>query len=295
MRKRLALTLGRASLISSLCMLAPACGNGISGDPEGSPSTNPGTGVGGGSGATPSYDAGAPVATCQCLSQTSPPGAMVPVFEGGFHMGCNAPVDAECAPDEFPARIVTLRAFEIGFTEVTQAEYAACVVAAACQAPKCTWDCARTNYAATCLTREDARAYCAWAGMRLPTEAEWEKAARGTDGRKFPWGNQPATCELANMLGCTGDARPVGSHPAGASPYGAVDMAGNMVEMTADWYDPVYYATSPVDNPPGPPSGISYVGRGGGWKSPAIWNRASVRDWYSPTDQGMSLGFRCAK
>jgi formylglycine-generating enzyme required for sulfatase activity len=92
-----------------------------------------------------------------------------------------------------------------------------------------------------------------------------------------------------------GERSPVGSFPAGASPYGAVDMAGNMVEMVADYYDPGYYAAMPDADPPGPAGGSVYVGRGGGWKSEPMWHRSSVRDWYDWPDAGLSLGFRCAR
>jgi formylglycine-generating enzyme required for sulfatase activity len=97
------------------------------------------------------------------------------------------------------------------------------------------------------------------------------------------------------MSGCTGASDPVGSHPTGASPYGALDMAGNVVEMVADWYSNVYYQTSPNVDPMGPDSGKVYGGRGGGYLSAAIWQRASSRDWYDLSDTAKSLGFRCAR
>src|SRR5262249_35763158 len=149
-----------------------------------------------------------------------------------------------------------------------------------CPAPGCEWDCGKGDAPAGCVNFTDAKAYCDWAKGRLPTEAEWELAARGTDGREFPWGNDAPDCDHVNMAGCGDAAADVGSHPKGASPYGAMDMAGNVVEMVADFYGATYYATSPEKDPTGPASGAHYVGRGGGYKSEAVWQRTSARDTY---------------
>jgi sulfatase modifying factor 1 len=229
-----------------------------------------------------------------CSSDASP-GAMVDVPAGDFVMGCMESVDSECLDDEKPMHTVTLGAFQIARTEVTQDQYGACLAAGACNPPSCTWDCDNKDYPASCLVVADAKAYCSWIGARLPTEAEWEKAARGSDGAKFPWGDGAPDCGLANMSGCGDAMKPVGSLAAGKSPYGALDMAGNMVEMVADWYDATYYASSPSSDPSGPASGTRYGGRGGGFKSAATWLRASKRDWYDLTDSGAALGFRCAR
>ena len=132
----------------------------------------------------------------------------------------------------------------------------------------------RADFPVVQVTREDAQAYCQWAGGRLPTEAEWEKAAVSTDGRWNPWGNQLASCEVALVpddrlggAGCGQGAKPwsVGSLPAGASPYGALDMVGNVSEVVADWYDAGYYAKSPARNPQGPATGDSVIWRGQGF------------------------------
>jgi formylglycine-generating enzyme required for sulfatase activity len=225
---------------------------------------------------------------------TSQPGETIQIPAAEFSMGCNAATDTQCKDDEKPLHMVSLDAFEIDKTEVTQNQYAACVAAGMCAAPTCEWDCAKGDGPAACVHWNDAKAYCAWANGRLPSEAEWELAARGTDGRKFPWGNQAPDCDHVNMQGCDGMAASVGSHPKGASPYGVMDMAGNVVEMVADHYGATYYSMSPAKNPPGPTTGSHYVGRGGGFRSEAVWQRVSARDTYDSGDASASLGFRCA-
>jgi formylglycine-generating enzyme required for sulfatase activity len=263
-------------------------------DDDGAGGTNPSGGTagatGGRSGSTGSGGSGAN-SGFECTSSASP-GELVEVDSGDFVMGCD---DDDCDDDERPMHTVALDAFEIERTEVTQDQYAACVSDGACDSPSCAWDCDQTELPATCLTFEQAKTYCEWAGRRLPTEAEWEKAARGEDGGKYPWGSDEPDCGLVNMAGCGDETMPVGSLPDGASPYGALDMAGNVVEMVADWYDPEYYAESPSENPTGPATGVRYVGRGGGCRSEADWQRTSKRDWYDLVDQGPSLGFRCAR
>jgi formylglycine-generating enzyme required for sulfatase activity len=245
----------------------------------------------GGKGASGGGGAGGGSVACE---STASPGETVKVPAGAFPMGCSDAVDTECKDDEKPTHTVSLDAFEIDRTEVTQNQYAACVTAGACKAPACEWDCSKGDAPAGCVNWADAKAYCTWAKGRLPTEAEWELAARGTDGRKFPWGNAAPDCDHVNMEGCGDAAADVGSHPKGASPYGAMDMAGNAVEMVADFYGATYYAASPAKDPPGPASGAHYVGRGGGYKSEEVWQRTSARDTYDTADASASLGFRCA-
>lgn len=236
---------------------------------------------------------------------------------GPFLMGCNQAVDLDCDFDENPLHEVTLSAYRIDKYEVTVADFAKCVDAGVCthlatcvhdepspDDAQCSWGVpGRELYPMHHVDCEDAKDYCAWAGKRLPSEAEWEKAARGTDGRKYPWGIAPASCEYAVMMavegapGCDeGHTLPVGSKPAGASPYGVMDMAGNVWEWVHDWYRDDYYVISPEIDPQGPDSGVSRGLRGGAYNYGALNMRVSDRDrpnWYDTLNS--NIGFRCAK
>jgi eukaryotic-like serine/threonine-protein kinase len=170
-------------------------------------------------------------------TQVSPADGMILLYvpEGEFLMG-SADSDPDATPQEKPQHTVYLDAFWIDRTEVTHAMYARCVAGGKCKPGWCPTGSAFDQRPAVCVDWFNATAYCEWAGRRLPTEAEWEKAARGTDGRLYPWGNERATCEVAVMNdgsgnGCGGGSvsTRVGSKPKGASPYGALDMAGNIL------------------------------------------------------------------
>jgi formylglycine-generating enzyme required for sulfatase activity len=195
------------------------------------------------------------------------------VPEGEFIMGSETG-----EKDEVPIHTVFLDAFWIDQTEVTNAMYVRCVRDGPCTpAPPRAVSTVQANYhgnpafdnyPVVHVSWEDARTYCEWAERRLPTEAEWEKAARGTDARIYPWGNDPLPNDsLLNYQRpeSEGKTTEVGSYPEGASPYGALDMAGNVREWVADWYSDTYYKISPTLNPSGLPVGEKRVIRGGGW------------------------------
>lgn len=206
--------------------------------------------------------------------------------------------------DQEPSHRVNLDAFWIDETELTNAMYLKCVQAGVCDSPNSTESSKRTsyysnskfdNYPVIHVSWDDAQSYCAWVDRRLPTEAEWEKAARGTDGRLYPWGNNAPNNHLLNYDGTMRDTTEVGKYPNGASPYGALDMAGNVEEWVADWYSDSYYASSPTFNPLGPNSGQYHVLRGGSWASFGTFVRSVIRTiYYVPADAGTFIGFRCA-
>jgi hypothetical protein len=174
-------------------------------------------------------------------------------------------------------------AFRIGRTEVTNAQYAQCVAAGACTVPATDYLCNYPSYAAhpvVCVTREQAREYAAWVGGALPTETQWLRACQGDDGRTYPWGNQAPDETLANFADFEDiegrGTTPVGSYPAGASPYGALDMAGNV----AEW-------TEPDDGDDG-----RYIVRGGAWDLNAVYLGCGARSETGYDDLSYNMGFR---
>jgi formylglycine-generating enzyme required for sulfatase activity len=232
---------------------------------------------------------------------------MMFVPAGQFSMGSP---DGIGKSDEQPQHTVFLDAFWVDRTDVTNAMYAVCVKAGGCTLPHSTESPTRSdyygnaqyaNYPVINVDWNQAAAYCGWVGQAsgvkvgLPSEAQWEKAARGTDGRAYPWGNGSPDKSLLNYNGQVGDTSAVGSYPSGASPYGALDMAGNVWEWVNDWYDATYYANSPASNPQGPSSGSARVVRGGAWTGSEDLVRSASRLTHDPVLGNSLFGFRCAR
>ena len=231
------------------------------------------------------------------------PVPMLTIPAGEFLMGS---VQGTARTDEWPQRSVYLDAFAIDQVEVTNERYLAFVTTTGHRNPPNPYgDGALVSVTGiehlpvVQITWYDAKTYCSWAKKRLPTEAEWEKAARGTDGRLFPWGNEPATSRRANFdREWQGEKtlHAVGSLPGGDSPYGVKDMAGNAREWVQDWYDPEYYGHAQDRNPQGPDKkGVVRSIRGGSWHSPVsdITTTARGRGGFALQTHG--TGFRCAR
>lgn len=252
------------------------------------------------------------------VTEISPKDGMPLVYvpAGAFNMGSSSAEDPQTAEEELPQHVVYLDAYWIDQNEVTNKQYALCVAdSGACTPPVNTSSLSRSsyydndqyaNYPVIFVSWSQAAAYCAWAGRRLPTEAEWEKAARGPEGRIYPWGNR-FDGSLANYcdVNCNNgwkddrfddgynDTSPVGDNPGGASVYGALDMAGNVYEWVADWYGP--YSQTRPSNPTGPDSGQERIMRGGSWGDDFGHIRAAVRS-HVPPDYWMNfIGFRCGR
>jgi formylglycine-generating enzyme required for sulfatase activity len=224
---------------------------------------------------------------------------MVLVPGGEFLMG-----DDQGEEDERPARRVHVDTFLLDRTEVTQGAYSRCVAARVCAEATRYSDSTSSRHPVVGVTWHDASAYCRFVGRRLPTEAEWEKAARGMDGRRFPWGNDE-DCRAANYGNFQGEGacegrnpgRPVevGTRPRGRSPYGADDLGGNVWEWVQDWYEFDYYRRAPQRNPRGPRSGEGRVLRGGACCSMFVLPRAANRLRFDPGYRDADIGFRCAR
>ncbi|NOS77667.1 MAG: SUMF1/EgtB/PvdO family nonheme iron enzyme [Nitrospira sp.] len=231
------------------------------------------------------------------------PVPMVTIPAGEFLMGNP---EGKGRADEWPQRSVYLDAFAIDQVEVTNERYLAFVATTGHRNPPSPYGTGPLVSAkgieqlpVVQTTWYDAKAYCSWAKKRLPTEAEWEKAARGTDGRLFPWGNEPATVRRANFDREWEEEKtlqPVGSLPDGDSPYGVKDMAGNAREWVSDWYDADYYKHAPARNPQGPDKkGVVRSIRGGSWHSPLADITTSARGRGGFALQTHGTGFRCAR
>jgi formylglycine-generating enzyme required for sulfatase activity len=198
--------------------------------------------------------------------------------------------------DEAPVHEVFLDAFWIDKFEVTNLDFRRCVDAGVCTAPKFLeffHNPDFRNHPVVFVSWHQAEEYCQWVGGHLPSEAQWEKAAKGEDVRLFPWGDE-LNCGKANLRGCTqGLTAEIGSYPEGASPFGVIDMAGNVAEWVADWYDSAYYSDSPYENPAGPEEGEMKVARGGSWKNPFAGVRVTNRSANFPEGFSSGTGFRC--
>lgn len=238
------------------------------------------------------------------------PEAMVLIPGGSFLMGCDAANNASlaCPESELPQHEVTVAQFLISKYEITNAQYQACVAKGECEKPTAEKSKTRAQYYSDPLfanfpvvnvTHKNAQAYCASIGGRLPTEAEWEFAARGPAGNLYPWGNETPGCDRANSYNnangtsCVGDTTPVGAYPLGATPLGVMDLAGNVWEWVADYYAPDSYTQSAEVNPTGPASGAEFVVRGGGWSGSWLKLRTSARAYDLSFYSGSDLGFRC--
>jgi formylglycine-generating enzyme required for sulfatase activity len=218
--------------------------------------------------------------------------------------------------DERPSHAVSLSGFWLDKTEVTNSQYAACVQAGACTLPSETgfyvrqdyyYDAKYANHPVLYVDWQQAAAYCRWAGSRLPAEAEWEYAAAGPEGRRFPWGDEfdgtklnfcDKNCWLPGSAAEWDDrfeeTAPVGSFPQGASWAGVLDMAGNAAEWVADRYAAGYYSGSPQHDPQGPASGEARVQRGGSWGLQPLYATTRYRASKPPAESNIYVGFRCA-
>jgi formylglycine-generating enzyme required for sulfatase activity len=262
---------------------------------------------------------------------------MVFVPPGEFFMG--APAGSHALPDEQPERRVSVSGFWIDRREVTNRDYLQFVQATGHRIPMnakeaaTLWEAGQPlpgieDHPVVNVSWDDAVAFCRWRNKRLPTEAEWEKAARGVDRRMYPWGNdwdpnlansasywagrkiefssgadwddfwlRGEGARISKEKGIKGEVLtlPVGSFPAGASPYGLLDMAGNAAEWIQDWYNPNYYKEAALSDPTGPNRGAIRGMRGGSWLKPAVSLRTTDRDWGTIDSRPSGTGFRCAK
>jgi formylglycine-generating enzyme required for sulfatase activity len=226
----------------------------------------------------------------------TPPAGMVLIPAGEFLMGIeDGPADAR------PQRRVFLSSYWIDKYEVTNTQYRICVASGVCTPPKDRGafdDPGRAQHPVTNVTWLQAREFCQWSGRRLPTEAEWEKAARGTDGRRYPWGNSATLIKERSKPGEQRSGRdgtePVGSQAGTVSPFGVHDLVGNVWEWVKDWYAENSYESGPTRDPQGPLHGSFRVLRGGGWRGGPLELRTGYRGWDEMSYWGPMLGFRCA-
>ncbi len=252
----------------------------------------------------------------QRVATMKPKGDMTLIPAGEFLMGSDKKTDRLAYRSELPQRHVYLDAYEIDKYEVTNLHYLKYILATG-KLPQLDWRYDGGNFQESMANHPimhvswyDADAYCRWAGKRLPTEAEWEKAARGQDGRLNPWGNQSAGLSRANF-GRTGLSGPVRDRPErllmypplisvdkyenAVSPYGLYQTIGNVAEWVSDWYDLDYYKSAPDRNPKGPETGSQKAFRGGGWMDSTTTMRVAMRNGTDPNTKINWMGFRCAR
>lgn len=270
----------------------------------------------------------APSTTATSLASAAAPPAVPPrhprahevaIAAGKVWMGCLDDGDLDCDDDELPLREVAVDGFYLDRTEVRVVDYARCVVAGYCstrrlkgyaldggsftRSNKCNWEQPyREKHPINCVSHAEAASYCSWKESRLPTEAEWERAARGDDRRRYPWGDEHANCLYTVMTeegdqGCGKNLSwSAGMKAKDASPFGARDLAGNVREWVADWYAADYYAKAPAANPRGPSQGTKRVARGGSFGTAVSkLMRISNRESYEPSTRSIHVGFRCAR
>jgi serine/threonine-protein kinase len=196
--------------------------------------------------------------------------------------------------DEGPPRKVRVDSFYVDRNEVTWRLYKKFCEATGRKLPQAPPWGTPDDHPVVGVSWHDAKAYCAWAGLSLPTEAQWEKAARGQDGRTYPWGKAEPAASKCNYRRRVGKTMPVGKYPGGRSPYGCNDMAANVWEWCADWHDQKFYESGTKTNPKGPPTGRYRIIRGGSWTSGAEDVRTTLRGKADPKGRMVNLGFRCA-
>ncbi len=209
-----------------------------------------------------------------------------------FQMGSGAP--------DAPVHPVSLDGFWIHETKVTNAMYSQCVEIGSCTAPAqeigapVSTNPDYANHPVVGVNWDQAQAYCTWTGGRLPTEAEWELAARGSSANLYPWGSDKPSCDRVNFGNCFAHTTDVTTYDQGGSPYGVLEMAGNVFEWVGDWYDENYYSASAGENPVGPDSGQYRVIRGSSFESEINQILASIRRFNETLDHSRDIGFRCA-
>ena len=247
-------------------------------------------------------------ATSQKKAILSSYDGMILIPQGAFEMGSQKslrelnPVsifqaDRHMLGPEDPAHEVILDAYYIDLYEVSNADYKKYIEATGFKTMPRYWDDSnlnQPNQPVVGVTWKEARAFCQWNNKRLPTEAEWEKAARGKRPTKYPWGNEAPDKTRLNFSSHVGKTTPVGSYPTGKSDYGVFNLSGNVAEWVKDWHFPEYYLFSPKENPPGPEKGHYKIIRGGNWKNNAEDVRLTYRNATVPKARSKTIGFRCA-